>query len=105
MNKSSDHAKQTCARKSCYLIWIYMYLHCRLGSRCRVETSGRVENVRPAQEAQYLTLRFQPVILGEHLTQSRHQDALDLNCVCRADLSAVRPLTHPGKSGPHLHCN
>ncbi|CAE6749847.1 hypothetical protein NSPZN2_30116 [Nitrospira defluvii] len=82
-------------RKSCYLIWIYIYLRCRLGNRCRVETSGRVENVHPAQEARYLTLRFQPVILGEDLIQSRHQDALALNCVCRSDLRTVQ---HPGTS-------
>lgn len=46
--KSSDHAKQRCVRKSCYLMGIYVYVRRGLGSRCRVETSGRVENVHAA---------------------------------------------------------
>lgn len=43
---------------------IYVYLHRGFGSRCRVETAGRVENVHQVPEANYLTLRFRPVISG-----------------------------------------
>lgn len=70
---------------------IYVYLHHGFGGRCRVETSGMVENVHPVPEAKYLTLRFRPMISGIRFHSVKTPGRARLYCVCSSDLSAVRP--------------